>query len=176
MATMSHAKASIATTNISARDSRENTAIFGGVTYQQPCEASCSCRLQSFAERDSETVQHSNGCASREQGEAQSLQRALLTDAMQSERWDIEFDLEYQLNSRNRDQVVTCAPNQQVEFMSEAGVVSRAAFEAPGNRTVVEKRRKDQFSARLGGTYNMLPGLFSISAGMHYENRGVDPD
>jgi hypothetical protein len=41
--------------------------------------------------------------------------------------------------------------------------------------TVVQKRWRDQFSVRFGGSYNILPGLFGISAGAHYENRGVDP-
>jgi hypothetical protein len=41
--------------------------------------------------------------------------------------------------------------------------------------TIVEKYWKDQVSLRLGGTYNLLPGLLGISAGAHYETRGVTP-
>jgi hypothetical protein len=39
----------------------------------------------------------------------------------------------------------------------------------------IEKNWQDQFSVRLGGSYNPLPGLLGLSAGAHYENRGVDP-
>jgi hypothetical protein len=40
---------------------------------------------------------------------------------------------------------------------------------------VIQKHWRDQLSVRLGGTYNVLPGALGISAGAHYETRGVDP-
>src|SRR5262249_51183486 len=34
---------------------------------------------------------------------------------------------------------------------------------------------KDQFSFRVGGDYNIFPGIFSVRAGLSYETRGQDP-
>lgn len=101
-------------------------------------------------------------------------------DPMEDERWDIEADLEYQMNSRTTDQTLTFAPNQQVLFVNSSGQTTSAAFPqmvrvGGGTQTVIPKHWKDQMSVRVGGTYNVLPGRFAISLGAHYENRGVDP-
>jgi long-subunit fatty acid transport protein len=99
-----------------------------------------------------------------------------LNDAFELERWDIEADLEYQLNGRNKDQVVAYRPGQQLVFQSLDGMTLATEFPEPTEPTTrVEKRWKDQLSLRVGGTYNVLPGRFGVSAGFHYENRGVDP-
>jgi hypothetical protein len=112
------------------------------------------------------------------QGEAHPNER--VRDAMQDELWDIELDLEYQINSRNKDQVVDFKEMQSVAFQRTDGTVTMANFpDSPRigqpTDTVVPKRWKDQIVARVGGTYNVLPGLFAISVGAHYETRGLDP-
>jgi len=101
-------------------------------------------------------------------------------DAMENERWDIELDVEYQLNARASTQRVVGEPNQFVIFETPGGMISPTPFpSAPriGASTdiVLPKNWKNQISARLGGTYNVLPGRLAFSLGAHYENRGVDP-
>jgi hypothetical protein len=100
-------------------------------------------------------------------------------DPLQDERWDIELDVEYQLNSRNEEQVVTYRPNQGIFFQgANGGMRNSTVYPADPNdpTTRIEKHWKDQISARLGGTYNLVPGLFAVSAGTHYETRGVTPE
>jgi len=97
-------------------------------------------------------------------------------DALEDERWDIEFDIEYQMNSRMSEQRVEYQPNQSVQSQGLDGTVRAAMFpDASQPYTVIPKGFKDQISARVGGTYNLFPGLFAISIGGHYETRGVDP-
>jgi hypothetical protein len=38
----------------------------------------------------------------------------------------------------------------------------------------VERHWRDQWSLRLGGSYNILPGTVSLHTGTHYETRGID--
>jgi hypothetical protein len=98
-----------------------------------------------------------------------------LLDPFETERWDVELDVEYQGNSVNRRQEIHYEPGQFVEFEVE-GDVNRVQFPDPNQlSTFIDKRWKDQVSVRLGGTYNVVPALFGISAGAHYETRGVDP-
>jgi long-subunit fatty acid transport protein len=102
-------------------------------------------------------------------------------DAMQDERWDVELDVEYQMNSRNQAQDIAYNPGQAVIFQNAMtnGLTSVPFPMAPRTGattdTIVTKAWKNQISARLGGSYNIIPGRFSISLGAHYENRGVDP-
>jgi hypothetical protein len=99
-----------------------------------------------------------------------------LHDAFQDERFDIELDVRYEMNARHKDLAIAYVPGQSAEFEDLMGGITMQAFPDPSmTTTTVQKRWKDQFSVRLGGSYNILPGLFGISAGFHYENRGVDP-
>jgi len=79
-------------------------------------------------------------------------------DAFEDERWDIEGDAEYQINSRNDR--LTIRYEEQPFFLPSK----------------IEKHWRDQISLRAGGSYNVLPGRFGVSAGVHYETRGADPD
>ena len=101
----------------------------------------------------------------------------VLHDAFQDERFDIELDVHYELNSRHQDLLLQFEPDQKVEFVSTEGSVSTLTFPdiSMPNGTLIQKRWQDQISARLGGSYNIVPGVFGITTGVHYENRGVDP-
>jgi hypothetical protein len=107
--------------------------------------------------------------------EAQSVHDPVV-DPMSEERWDIELDVEYQMSSRNQEQVVVYEPSE-LEFVPVAtGTASPVPFPPIGTDTIrIPKRWRDQWSIRLGGSYNVLPGQLALSAGAHHETRGVDP-
>jgi long-chain fatty acid transport protein len=98
-------------------------------------------------------------------------------DPLEDERWDIELDFEYQLNSRNERQVLTYETNQRLLASRTNGVIESVMYptDSADPTTKIEKNWQDQFSVRLGGSFNPLPGRLGLSAGAHYENRGVDP-
>jgi hypothetical protein len=97
-------------------------------------------------------------------------------DAFEEERMDVELDVAYEMNARHRDLTIEYKPGQVAEFESTSGTVTMQAFPDPSMPvTTIQKRWRDQISVRLGGSYNVLPGLFGVTAGVHYENRGVDP-
>jgi long-chain fatty acid transport protein len=98
-------------------------------------------------------------------------------DPMQDERWDVELDVEYQMNSRNERQVLTYELGQFLYTRRTNGDLNMTNYPSDPTdpTTKIEKNWQDQVSVRAGGTYNVLPGLFGLSAGAHYENRGVDP-
>ena len=102
--------------------------------------------------------------------------KQVVHDPFQDEAWDIEVDVEYQGNSVNKEQVVTYGEDTNVFFVSAAGERSQVVFPTAGNdQEVIQKRWQDTVSIRAGGSYNPLPGAFGIMAGVHWENRGVDP-
>lgn len=92
-------------------------------------------------------------------------------DPLGTERWDVEVDLQYQGNSRNQVQVLDLRDGQRVLFDNVDGSSADAAAPAINE---IQKHWKDQISARLGGSYSFVPGIFAVSLGAHYENRGVD--
>ena len=105
--------------------------------------------------------------------EADPASPEVIHDALQDERFDVEIDAEYELNSRNDQQVLTY-PLQNVLFKSADPSKPISMAMAP-TRTVIEKHWKDQLSLQAGGTFNVVPGKFGLSAGVHWENRGIDP-
>jgi long-subunit fatty acid transport protein len=107
--------------------------------------------------------------------EADPASPDVIHDPLQDERWDAELDVEYQFNSRNQLQTLKYEKDQSIDNPTGGSTV--IPYPASFNPiTIVEKHWKDQISIRLGGTFNVVPGLFGVSAGAHYENRGVDPD
>jgi len=109
-----------------------------------------------------------------------------IRDPMRDERWDVELDVQYQFNGRVDRTVArpddTCDAQLQgcsqiITERTDSDVPDVIAFpsEAQRDGIVIERRWRDQVSVRLGGSYNVLPGLLSLHAGAHWENRGIDP-
>jgi hypothetical protein len=92
----------------------------------------------------------------------------VIHDPLSDERWDVELDVEYQMNGRNHEQFLDFVDGSRIYFKPEGDAM------VPNDITI-QKRWKDQVSVRLGGTANVIPGVLGISAGAHYENRGIDP-
>jgi hypothetical protein len=109
-------------------------------------------------------------------------------DSMQNERWDIELDVIYYFtsmfdyteftNSNATVDLVTLDTNgDRSGFTTAVGDCVEPLVLAPGE--LCRKRRvrneingKDQLTARIGGDYNVLPGLFAVRAGASYEADG----
>lgn len=99
---------------------------------------------------------------------------AAVHDAMQDERWDVELDFEYQVNSRNDAQNIDFKDGSSVQFRAASPSQTLSTFALP-NAITIQKQWRDQVSVRLGGSANLVPGILSVSAGAHYETRGVTP-
>jgi hypothetical protein len=111
------------------------------------------------------------GTGGRPEGGLQEPVRDYFTD----ERWDVELDVEYQMNSRNQAQKVTYGTADVVYFQPVDGSAKTTAQFPSVPFTEVQKHWKDQISVRAGGSYNIFPGVFGVMGGAHYENRGIDP-
>jgi hypothetical protein len=156
------------------------TGVFDPRSVPHVTEEKVQSLHQKFPWKFGGGIRYSNRLAPRPAGTGQDDGRDRVHDQMEDEKWDVELDLEYQNNSRVQEQRLTYAPMQAVAFESTAHTISTTPFPAaprPGasTDTIIPKRWTDQISARLGGTYNVLPGLLALSLGAHYENRGVDP-
>jgi hypothetical protein len=108
--------------------------------------------------------------------EADEVWGGVIRDPLNDELWDIELDLEYQFNSRVQSQKVVYAPDQFIEFEKNLdGTTETVSFPPEGGEVLyLQKRWQDQVSLRLGGTYNIVQSVLGVSAGAHYENRGLD--
>ena len=108
---------------------------------------------------------------------ARSPEAEPVHDPLGDERWDVELDAVYEMNSRVKGQDVDFPPGQWIETLGVDGTPGvPVQFPAPDTPPIfIQKQWKDQISLRAGGSYNFVPGLFSVSAGAHYENRGINP-
>lgn len=116
-------------------------------------------------------------------------------DSMATERWDIEADFIYYFNSEyGRSQFTTddaaltlrsVQPDGQPTFFDS--MVGKCVdpvtpkpppgVEACPKKTHITKTEfggKNQISLRLGGDYNILPGRFTVRAGVSHETDGAD--
>lgn len=113
-----------------------------------------------------------------------------VNDQMATERWDLEVDFIYYINSvydqaqfTTRDaqlQLITVDPSGAMGSLpaSPGDCVQRdpTTKNCVGNRVVkTAYNGKDQFTVRVGGDYNVLPGILALRAGVSYETRGQDP-
>jgi hypothetical protein len=97
----------------------------------------------------------------------------VIHDAFQDERFDVEFDVEYQANAGNQRQVLKYTdPPPLVTFVKSDGTMSTSMGPT---ESIIEKHWKNQMSFRLGSTVNLLPGVVAVMGGVNYETRGLDP-
>jgi hypothetical protein len=110
------------------------------------------------------------------QGQSGAYEMPAVRDAFSDERWDVELDVVYEMNSRNQQQRIEFRPGQSLYTMNIEGTEGAVVFpEATRPFANIEKHWQDQVSVRAGGSYNIAPGIFGVSAGAHVENRGIDP-
>ena len=91
-----------------------------------------------------------------------------IEDGMANERWDVELDVEYTAGSVVDDFVISVPASAELQL--------QGIGPTPLPRTIVLPHRwKDQWAVRLGGDYNLIPGMASVRGGLSYETRGIDP-
>jgi hypothetical protein len=112
-------------------------------------------------------------------------------DAMQTERFDLELDGVYYFNSVNDATVATITggtvtinqissdgtivPPQVIEFGHCRVPLVDKMCPLPSRDAVTSHHGMNQLSLRLGGDYNVLPGLLALRAGVSYESAGQKP-
>ena len=112
-------------------------------------------------------------------------------DSMGTERWDVEFDAIYYFTSvYDRAQFTTKDASLELLAINDAGMELDPIEASPGDclyrnpttnncegdRLVkTDLGGKDQLTFRLGGEFNLFPGVLALRAGVSYEMRGQDP-
>lgn len=108
-----------------------------------------------------------------------------VVDSMLTEVWDIEVDVIYQFNDPVNDFVVTnpmgasvniCEPFPgETPAEAETRCNDTPSLQAPvPARIPLAKGWQDQLIVRVGGDFNLLPGLLAIRGGVHFETSGVN--
>jgi hypothetical protein len=116
----------------------------------------------------------------------------VVEDHMQNERWDIEADAVYYFNSVY-DAVKFTNTGATLDVVSIDAMGNRGSIPAsvgkcqvepdpvtkmcpnPSKLTNTPYHGKDQISVRVGGDYNVFPGIFAVRGGVSYETDGQDP-
>ena len=110
-------------------------------------------------------------------------------DSMQTERWDIELDAIYYFNSVSdfrkfehpgRTATLTSIGPNGVPVPQNTMAGACTNREPSTNRCLNAEspaflHGKNHFSFRLGGDYNIFPGVFTVRAGVSYETDGTEP-
>ncbi len=81
-------------------------------------------------------------------------------DAARAENWDIELDITYHMTSKF--QAITV----DIPSLPRAGLPDGIAFALP-------HEWNDQVAFKLGGDYNVMPGVLALRAGAHYETSAL---
>jgi hypothetical protein len=114
-------------------------------------------------------------------------------DSLSDEKWDIEFDAIYYFNSAkdkmtitfDRDETLqeTIVPVTGKSYRNtitpgdcpKGNATDKRSVDCPVQTTSVYKYGgRDQISLRLGGDYNLIPGVLAVRSGVSWENRGID--
>jgi hypothetical protein len=109
-------------------------------------------------------------------------------DSMSTERWDIEADIIYYMNSvTDVRRFSTALATINLVSVSPSGTEGTTVSQAgacvrrdPGGNCLEFQipsflHGKDHLSMRLGGDYNIIPGVLAVRAGVSHETDGVDP-
>jgi len=134
---------------------------YSGVSFEapQPWQASLGVRYAdriSARPRDHASVERLSG---------------RVEDSMANERWDVELDAVYEVGSLVDEFVIDLpAGLVPVDFV-DSGVTD---FPLP-SQIRLPHHWKDQLSLRLGGDWNVMPGMFALRLGASFETRGIDP-
>jgi long-subunit fatty acid transport protein len=91
---------------------------------------------------------------------------------MSNERWDIELDATYELNSRV-DEFTAHIPRQPDGTAYDLQVANAGSPLPLPDNTHLEHQWQDQLRLNLGGDFNVIPGLAALRAGVSFETSGL---
>jgi hypothetical protein len=101
--------------------------------------------------------------------------RSARRDPLVDERFDVELDAVFEVNSRVDE--VRAVPREgsafDVALIQPDGDVTHTALQVPNSR--VEKHWRNQITLHLGGDVVLVPGRFALRGGFSFESRGTDP-
>lgn len=137
-------------------------------------------------------LRYSDLLAPRSKHSERTLPGESVGDPMTTERFDLEVDFVYYFNSAYDQARFTTHGDQQLKLVTvDPNGVMGTIPASPGDCTLrdpvtnncvgdrvvkTDYNGKDQFTVRIGGDYNILPGLLAVRAGVSYESRGQNPD
>ncbi len=100
---------------------------------------------------------------------------APVRDRMATERWDVELNVRYEASSELDDIriLVPEGSSARIAFVDGMGTRRETRLSIPSLITIPH-RWSDQLSIRLGGDWNVVPGLFAVRAGASFETQGVN--
>ncbi len=94
-------------------------------------------------------------------------------DRLSREKFDVELNLAVSFG-KNMDAITVDAPEGSVVMVASPPPGVIAPFNVPIPEHVsIAHRWKTQYSLRIGGDYNPLPGVLGLRAGVSYETNGV---
>lgn len=97
-------------------------------------------------------------------------------DRMRDEIFDLEVNATYELNNVVNQFELNIPPNMPGVNAQNPVVDVGGGANAPLPSTVILPHQwKNQLVLRLGGDWNVLPGVLAVRAGMHYESSGITP-
>ncbi len=126
------------------------------LTIPRPLQLALGLR---YASRD--TARGEDGVRSFEKGS-----NDVGGDALTDEAWDIEFDVQYELNSAV-DAFTVDIPEGTTALLGNIEVELPSALELPQNW-------KNQWSLRLGSDIRVIPDHLALRAGVFYETHGLE--
>ncbi len=105
--------------------------------------------------------------------DAESALSGQVEDSMSNERWDLEFNFIYEANSRVDQFGVTLPVNPATDNGSWSIEADQGLTASLPPDLAIPHNWRDSYSMRLGGDFNIIPGTFSIRAGVSFEGKGV---
>jgi hypothetical protein len=93
-------------------------------------------------------------------------------DRLESERFDIEANFVASFG-QNLDRFTVRVPDTTISVPSPSAVAPMPTELKLPTRIELEHQWQTQYGLRLGGDYNVLPGLFAVRAGYSFESDGV---
>jgi hypothetical protein len=101
-------------------------------------------------------------------------------DHMQNERWDVELDVTWQINSQVQDFILSIPANQNVGVCTNAAGCDPASV-TPFPLTGAEAKQnplphgwQDQLVLRAGADWNILPGVLAARIGTSFNTSGFN--
>lgn len=109
---------------------------------------------------------------------AQPLPGARSGDPLDTEIWDVEVDAAYTFfRNGGRSNRLDIGDEVVLEVARANGMPQEPlrVEEEDIEQFSVDSHQKNSVALRLGGSYNILPSRFGVSAGAFYESRSIDP-